>query len=240
MTARVKPILALFVPLVLLSACSGDKAPDRLADRDAAVSDALDDPIMADPDLSSQNRGNSALSGGGPATAEVPPDKRTSEEADRARGAAKDLLGGAIEPAPTAKDSLAESALNRAATLEAAATALKLGASHCPARTGYGFVWAARFPSQIPVYPRAHARVAAGTDEAGCRLRLVRFASPVEPQDLIDFYFAAARKAGLSPVHRREGGDDVVSGSAGQNRFAVYVRKGPDGMTEAVLATSGF
>ena len=95
--------LPIILPLILtLAACGEEAKPDPRTERDAAVAAALDDPIMADPDLASQNRGNTALSGGGPAMAEIPPDKRTPEEAERARTAAQELLGGRIAPAPTA------------------------------------------------------------------------------------------------------------------------------------------
>lgn len=231
------PRLILIAPLVLaLAACGGEQKADPRADRDAAVSNALDDPIMADPDLASQNRGDSALSGGGPATAEIPPDKRSPEEAERARLVAHDLLGGgAVDPAPTAVQTLPESALAKAVTLEAVAAALKLGPPQCPAKVQYSFAWAARLPAALPVYPRGHARVAAGTDEAGCHLRAVRFVTPVGVTDALDFYFATAKKADLSPQRRKEGADEVIAGEG----YAVYIRQTKDGLTEVDLVTSG-
>ena len=241
MMIRSRPFL-LILPLVLgLSACGGEEKADPRTDRDSAISEALDDPIMADPDLAAQNRGDSALSGGGPATAEIPPDKRTPEEAERARLAARDLLGGsAIDPAPLAAEGPKESKLAKAATLQAIAEALRLGGAQCPAKLAYGFIWAARLPQDLPVYPRGHARVAAGSDEAGCQLRLVRFVTPVAPADLVDFYYAAAKRNGLAPRHYREGTDQVVSGGMGSERYFVYVRARPDGLSEVDLATSGF
>jgi hypothetical protein len=175
--------------------------PDPRTERDAAVAAALDDPIMADPDLASQNRGNTALSGGGPAMAEVPPDKRTPEEAERARTAAQELLGGRIASAPTAAQTLPESRLARAVTMQGVAQALGLGGAGCPAKLGYGFIWAARLPAGLPVYPRGHTRVAAGADDAACKVRVVRFASPASVADLTDFYYASAR--GVAPFHSK-------------------------------------
>lgn len=220
---------------LLLTACSSEERADPRADRDTAVSNALDDPIMADPDLASQSRNDSALSGGGPARAEIPPDKRTPEEAEQARFAARDLLGGAaIDPAPLPEQTLPESALAKSATMEAVAAALKLAPPQCPGKMSYTFNWAAHLPAALPIYPRGHARVAAGTDEAGCTLRAVRFASPVAVTDVMDFYYASARKAGLAPVRRREGQDDVVAGRG----FAIYARQSADKMTEVDLVTT--
>lgn len=226
--------------LALLAACSAEKPADPLAERDTVVAEALDDPIMADPDLASRNGGDTVLTGGGPITVQVPPDKSSVEEADRARSAARDLLGGTIPAAPDPERGASESPLARAATMEAVATALKLTAPQCPAKLAYGFIWAAKVSAAVPVYPRGHARVAAGTDSDGCKLRVVRFATPASVQDLADFYHASAMKAGLAPQHRQEGTDRMVSGGKGPARFAVYIRAGADGITEADLATSGF
>lgn len=235
------PRLPILVALALtLAACGDEQKTDPKSERDAAVAAALDDPIMADPDLAAQNRGNTVLSGGGPAMAEIPPDKRTPEEADRARLAAQELFGGRIEPAPAPQQTLPESKLAKAATMQGVAQALVLGGAGCPAKLSYGFIWAARLPAALPIYPRGHARVAAGADAAGCTVRVVRFASPVSPADLTDFYYTSAAKAGLAPQRRREGSDDVVAGTKAGSSFAVYIRAGPDGMSEVDLAVSGF
>lgn len=233
--------LFLIAPMVLaLAACGKEEQPDQRRDRDPAIAAALDDPLMADPDLASQNRGNSALSGGGPATAEIPPDKRGSEEIDLAKLAAREFIGVPIEPAPMAGSPKPASRLAGAVTLEGVAEALKLGGAGCPTRLAYGFGWAAQMPAALPVYPRGHARIAAGTNEGGCRLRLVRFVTPVAASDVIDFYFAAATKGGLTPQRSKEGGEEVVSGAKGNARFEVFVRTLPDGLSEVDLATSGF
>ncbi len=106
---------AVFAMLVLAGCQGGDKAEDPLAERDPAVTGALSDPIMADPDLASQNRGSSALSGGGPASGEVPPFKRGADEIEAAKAAALDAAGGAIGAAPAATARLAQSPLARPA-----------------------------------------------------------------------------------------------------------------------------
>jgi hypothetical protein len=232
---------ALALPLVLaLGACGGEEKADPRAERDGVVANALDDPIMADPDLASQNRGDAALSGGGPATAEIPPDKRTPEEAERARLAAHDLLGRKIEAAPLPAETLPESRLVGAVTMQGVAEKLELGGKGCPARMSYSFDWAARMPAALPVYPRGHARVAAGADEGTCHIRVVRIFTPVPVNEVVDFYHAAASKAGLAPQIRREGDDQVVAGGKGAARFYAYVRQYANGLTEVDLATSGF
>lgn len=232
--------LPLFGLLLALAACGEEAKPDPRAERDPAVAAALDAPLMTDPELASQSRKDTVLSGGGPATAEIPPDKRSPEEAERARSDARLMFGGAPVPsAPGPAETTSESRLKDAATLEAAASALKLGPTSCPARLGYSFGWAAKLPAALPIYPRGHARVAAGTDESGCKLRAVRYVTPVGVSEVVDFYHALAQKGGLGPQHRKEGDDDVVSGRRGSAAYAVYVRQAPDGLTEVDLLTSG-
>jgi len=228
-------ILAPIMVLALAACHGGDKAEDPIANRDPAVNGALNDPIMADPDLAAQNRGNTALSGGGPAEGEVPPDKLTPEEAAAARAAARVLLGGNIAPAPSAQRSAEISRLAQAVTAQMVVEASGLGGPGCAARLEYGFVWAARLPAALPVYPRGHALWAGGSDMAGCKLRVVRFLTPVSPIDVTDFYYGVAKAKGLAPLVSREGQDQVVSGRG----YSVFARPRGDHASEVDLVTAG-
>ena len=232
------------LPLLLipaLAACSpADQAADRNAERDPAAAAALNDPIMADPDLASQNRGNSALTGGGPANGDLPAFKSSPEEADAARAAALTLLGGQIAAAPAAGATAKESRLAGMLTAQAIAAASKLAGPGCAEQTEYSARWAAKLPAGLAIYPRGHTVMAGGSDAPGCKLRAVRFVTPVELADVVNFYFAVAGKAKLAPEHRREGEDEVVTGQRGTARYAVFARKRADGLTEVDLITAGF
>ena len=236
-----RPVLPLLLALLALPACSGaDQAPGTNAERDPAAAAALNDPIMVDPDLASQNRGNSALSGGGPAQGDLPDFVRTPEEVDAAHAAAQALLGSAPPPAPPPANSSAKSRLVGALTMPAVAAASGIAAPGCADTLGFTMAWAARLPAALPVYPRGHAIVAAGSDEPGCKVRAVRFVTPVTVSDAVDFYYASAR-AGKLPVQRRMEGDDaVVAGASGSATYAVYVRQRGDGLTEVDVLTAGF
>ncbi len=228
----------LCLPL-LLAACGdgGDKADPR-SDRDPAVSAALSDPLMTDPDLAAQNEGGAALTGGGPASAEIPRLKQGVEEVNAARAAAEAVLGGKVPPAPGPAATLPESRLKEAFTPQAMADALALAGATCKDRLAYGFGWAAALPPELSPYPRGHVRVAAGSDAAGCRQRAVSYLTPVPVSEVIDFHYARAAK--LMPERRREGGDEVVSGGKGPQRFAIYARSGLDGFTQVEVVTAGF
>ena len=231
-----RPLLLL---TLLLAACGGSDAPeDRRAERDPAIAGALGDPIIADPDLATQSRGNSALQGGGPPSAELPPDKVGREEIEQAKAAAMALAGGKLAELPAPSPTLAASRLAGKITPRAMAEALPDLARGCADSLEYGFIWAARLPAALPVYPRGHARQAAGSDAADCRLRVVGFVTPVSAGDILAFYASTAGKAGLALETRTEGGDEVLSGKGKGLGFAVFARPFDKHLTEIVLVTS--
>lgn len=229
---------AMLLPVVLLLTACGSGAPeaDPLAERDPAVTAALADPLMADPDLTSQNRGNAALTGGGPAAGEIPPFKRGQAELDAARAAALDLVGGALRAAPAASAEQETSPAD-AATAAALVRALPWGRS-CADKLGYTAAWAAKLPPALPVYPRAHVQEAAGSDAAGCRIRAVNFQTPVLGSEVVDFYATVAGKGGFALTAGRAGADLTLTGKAGGSAFALFVRERA-GVTEVNLVTSG-
>lgn len=226
--------------LLLLAACGSKDAAEKTADQDPVVADAVNDPIMADPDLAAQNRGNAALTGGGPASAPIPPFNTSPEEIERARTAAADLLGGKVDPAPVPARTTDKSRLDGAETPLAVATALQFSSGDCEKSFAFSAVWAAKLPAALTVYPRGHTMVAGGSDGPQCKLRSVRFVTPVAANEVADFYYGSANKAGLAPQHSREGTDEVVTGGKGTQKFAVYARKRADGLTEVDLVTVGF
>ena len=227
--------------IAVLCACSAsDQAADRNAERDPAAAAALNDPIMADPDLASQNRGNSALTGGGPANGDLPAFKHSLEAADAARAAALAVLGRQIAAAPAARATAKESRLSGMLTAQAIAAAAKIAPPGCADKTEYAALWAAKLPAGLAIYPRGHTVMAGGSDAPGCKLRAVRFVTPVEVADVVNFYFASAGKAKLAAEHRREGGDEVVTGRRGSAAYAVFARQRADGLTEVDLITFGF
>jgi len=223
--------------LALLGACSSDE-PRHRADDDPAVSTALGQQLMTDPDLARINPENRVLAGGGPAEAPIPLEDRSPEENARARAAAAALLGGVVAkaPAPQPGGPLRPAGL---APALAAVAALGPAARPCAARLEPGFAWAARIAPAFPIYPRGHARDAAGAASAGCALKVVSYVTPVSPDDVADFYWTAARRAGLAAQYRQAGSDDaIVARKAGATAVAL-IRAGGEGLTEVSLVTSG-
>lgn len=235
-----RPVLPFLAALLALAGCSGaDKTADANSERDPAAAAALNDPIMVDPDLAWQNRGNSALSGGGPAQGDLPAFTHSPEEADAARAGAQAMLGRAPPAAPGPVGISPKSRLAGALTMPALAAAAGIASPGCADQLVFTMAWAARLPLSVPIYPRGHAIMAAGSDTAGCNVRAIRFVTLVTISDAVNFYYASARAAKLPAEHRREGSDDVVAGTQGRAAYAVYVRQRSDGLTEVDILTAG-
>ncbi len=228
----------LLAAALAVSGCGGKEEPKKI-DTDPALTGALGDQIMVDPDLTSQNQRNAALSGGGPASAEIPPEARNPEAIAAAKAEAAGLLGGVISQVPAARRTTdAAQAAQDAASIALASLAGTPAAS-CADKVAYSAAWATKLPAPLPVYPRGHVQEAAGTDKDGCSLRVVNFVTPVSPADVLGFYYSSARAGGYDGEHRREGAVDVLGGTRGQSAYVVYVRSQPGGLTEVDLIASG-
>ncbi|HNJ47850.1 MAG TPA: hypothetical protein PK479_05435 [Novosphingobium sp.] len=231
-----RSVPAVILLAALLASCGQEQKqtnPDE--QRDPAMVDALSDPLMADPDLATQNRGGSALSGGGPASGQIPPLPKGPEEIEAAKQAALDLAGGAISSAPAASTRSDTSRRDGAITAEALAAASGLVSKGCAGKLAYSFVWAARLAPALMPFPRGHVQEAAGSDDPACRIRVVNYLTPVEPAAVVDFHFAMAAKGKLQPSHTREGDDDVISGRG----YAVFVRPAQGGLTQVDVVSAG-
>lgn len=230
--------LALLI-LPALAACGGANEPAaKSPEADPALTGALADQIMVDPDLASQNRGNAALSGGGPADGSLPPELRTPEAIAAAKADAERMVGGPMQVVPAAGSSTTGKAEAPLSAADMAGNVPGVGAG-CPDKVEYSMAWAARMPAALPVYPRGHVNEAAGTDKDGCHLRVVNFVTPVTPTDVMNFYYTRARGAGFAAERKREGGDDVLGGSKGGAAYVVYARVMQNGLTEVDLVANG-
>jgi hypothetical protein len=131
------------------------------------------------------------------------------------------------------------SLVENAATAAQVAQAARANKLDCAGKAEYSMNWASSLPEPLGVYPRGAVQEAAGTDSDGCRIRVVSFATPVSPQDVIDFYFTRVRAAGYDAKHRLDGKDHVLGGSKGNAAYLIYARKLDNGVTEVDLIASG-
>lgn len=217
----------------LLCGCGEEPAAVE-PDDDPALSAALNEPIMVDPDLVGQNRANSAASL--PSNDDALPSVDSNPEAiAAARAEALRLVGGPgrMNKAPDPRE--VSGKLSADAALRVAARA----STRCAERVETTAAWAARLPAPFPVYPRGAVQEAAGTDAGGCSLRVVSFVTPVPLGEVLDFYFTRARAAGFSAERLLHDGEDALAGVKGRASYVVYARRLPSGNTEVDLVTTG-
>lgn len=221
---------------LMLAGCgSNDKAPAG-TETDPAMSGALGDRIMVDPEMAGQE-GAAVAANSGQIT--LPPEDRSPEAIADAKQKAAAMAGGKLQPAPQPAQGGAASLAESAATAAQVAKASKTAHTDCAAKVQYSNTWAAKLPAEIPVYPRGAVQEAAGVDSEACVLRVVNFATPVSPDDVISFYYTKASKAGYGAEYKMDGKDHVLGGRKGGKAYAVYARKLDNGLTEVDLVTSG-
>lgn len=221
---------------LMLAGCNSDKKKPEDAETDPALSGALGDQIMVDPDMTGEN-GAALGPDGGQIT--LPPQERSPEAVKAAKADAADVAGGTLTAAPQPAKGSAAALTEGAATAAQVAQAAKVARTDCASKVAYSNTWAARLPAEIPVYPRGAVQEAAGTDSEGCALRVVNYATPVSPEDVMSFYYTMARKAGYGAEYRLDGTDHVIGGRNGGRAYVVYARKLGSGVTEVDLVTSG-
>lgn len=218
MTVRF-PILILYL---LLAGCDSEPSEPAQAPRDPQVAQALDDPLMTDPDLSSRNEGAAALTVESDGSLPVLPANPESLEAARAEAAA--LVGGAdrLVAPPSASGSAPELHGDGLA----AQLSLLPGWERCEGKLDRSAIWAARFPAILPIYPRGSTLAAAGSNEPSCRARTAIFTTPVPLTEVLAFYWT--RSSVLQRDHRKLGPVHVLSGAGGGLAFEIRASESDD------------
>jgi hypothetical protein len=204
-------LLALLSAALLGCQASDAPAPEKPAE-DPALASSLQAPIMTDPDLAQQSNAGSALTGGGPPVMELPPIETGAEAIAAAKAEAAKLVGKAIASPPLSGGDAAAAVL-AALTPAQLSSLVKLPSASCKGQLSYGASWSTRLPASLPIYPRGHLQEAAGSDKAGCHMRVVSFLTPVPAEDVVAFYNNRAKAAGMSIKLTQSDGVQVLEGS---------------------------
>ncbi|MBV1918885.1 MAG: hypothetical protein KUG65_12610 [Sphingomonadaceae bacterium] len=223
--------------VALLAGC--DQADEKgvpAEEQDPAMTGALDDQIMVDPQLSGQT--GAAVAAGG-ASVELPPEQRSPEVIAAAKQDAAKNAGGTIESAPQPGTGGSASLVEAAVSAARVGQASRAASTDCAGKAEYSMTWATKLPDALSVYPRGAVQEAAGIDADGCALNVVNFVTPVAAKDVLDYYYTRVRQAGYGAAHKMDGDDHVLGGKNGTRAFVVYVRKLDKELSEVEIITTG-
>lgn len=194
---------AAFAGLFALAACggSGDNNLAALDNEllangaDPALTSALEDQILVDPNLVQQAHPNSVRPPESPAQAQYPAGSAAEGARRAVAGQSGDARISFAAGEPTA----------------------------CGARFDYGAQWANRLPAEFPLYPGARVTEAAGNNSGDCRMRVVTFHTGDPHDRVIAHYHALAARAGFTAEQQQRGGDRVLGGANSRTDGAYYL-----------------
>ena len=205
MHKRIAPLLrsAAFAAVLSLAACSGNSGNNLAAldnelignDADPALTSALEDQILVDPNLVQQANPNSVRPPETPVQAQYP--------AGSDRRPAQVRRAAATNPGPD--------------------TAPPMPGGACGAAFDHGPEWANRLPAEFPAYPGGRVTEAAGSNRGDCRVRVVTFITRDPFQRVLEFYRGVADRAGFSAEHQARGADHVLGGVNARTDGAFYL-----------------
>jgi hypothetical protein len=205
--SRALPLLL----LALLTGCgSSPSGKANTSDVDPAVTSALADPLMADPQLDRRSNDGALRPADEPYRAMVPP------------GVPDPLRSGA---APTV--------VARARTLGGP------GFADCDFSARYSYGWAARLPTDLTLPSEAQVAEAAGSDTPKCNLRVIAFSASTGPEAILDSYRRIAKAGGYTSSERKQGPATVLTATRSRDGAAFVASvTAPDGGSAVDLVTN--
>ena len=218
-----------------LAACGGGGGENDLAaldnellanGADPALTSALEDQILVDPNLVQQAHPNSVRPPETPVQAHYP-------------------AGSAAEAGPPAERAgqPAQSGQQGQSRVRRAAAATGSGSDDgvCADALDHGPQWAGRLPAEFPAYPGGQVTEAAGANTPECRMRVVTFRTADAHQRVLEHYRGLARRAGFSAEHQRRGADHLLGGvnARTDGAFVVIVTPTERGSEVALIVNNG-
>ena len=213
--------------LLALAAC-GSGEQNNLAEMDnsligngadPALTSALEDQILVDPNLVQQTHPNSARPPETPVQAQYPAD------------------GGAGSAAPGGAGGAGQA--SQASAGATAGGGAQATPSACGAPFVYGNEWANRLPPEFPSYPGGRVTEAAGSDRGACHMRVVTFTTADPYNRVLEHYRSLADRAGFSVEQQARGGDQVLGGTRGEAAYYLIVTPTQSGSDVALIVNNG-
>ncbi len=209
----------------LLAGC-GKKDEQNLATLDAeltnntvdpALREAVEAPLATDPDLRGEANRDAVRPSDRPLTGAVPANLSPAD----ARREALRLAGGKLMRTPAATKEVTST--KEPVTLGGLAEKKQGDGTCADTHVRYDMEWATRMPPAFPVYPGAQVSEAAGSDRTPCGLRAASFTTSTSPDEVMDFYYTMARRAGYSAEHIEQNGAHVLGGTRERDDGAFYL-----------------
>lgn len=239
--ARSRAFLPLMILPLALAGCGGP-APDNSVDNganaaDPALTSALQDQIMVDPQLSRQANSDAVRPPSQPYSGGVPADgvAANTDTVDNGK------LLRAPAPVAAGKDCTQCAAAREAVTLGGLAQRQKNAkTSGCASQLTYSAGWAQRLPADLPLYPQARVTEAAGTDGGKCRLRVVSFSTAQPMQTMLDWYYTRAIRGGYTSEHQVDGQEHILGGTRDRDdgAYVLFLTARSDGGTDVDLVAN--
>lgn len=235
-------ILFVFLPLALAGCGGADTTNNMLSDAelgnaaDPALTGALQDQIMVDPQLGRQANGDAVRPPSQPYSGGV------ASDAVAANGEKIDTAGLLKAPAPVSGKACPECAAARESVTLAGLAGRQKNArtKGCAGSLQYSASWAQRLPADLPLYPQARVIEAAGAQGGKCALRVVSFSAAQPMQAMLDWYYTKAVRAGYSAEHQVDGAEHILGGTRARDdgAYVLFLTPRKDGGTDVDLVAN--
>lgn len=240
-------LTALLALPLALSACGKEDKGDRdLSSLDESLTNA-DDPalrgalegqIIVDPELADRSNSHAVRPGDKPVSGAIPANiMATAYDAP---------VGGKLFRAPKAVDAEPCPECDSGGPVTLGALAREQAARQgkpggCVENLQYGMGWANRLPAEFPLYPKAKLMEAAGAEGANCNLRVASFVTTQPMQNVIDYYYTRALRAGFDADHRLMSGEHVLGGTRKDEGayFITFAEQKGGGTAVDIVANNG-
>lgn len=233
-------LAALMLLCLVLAACADEAAREEqtreaLIARDPVMARALADPLMSDPDLASRNEANAALGFADSHALPVLAASAADIRAARDRMRLELLADGPIPNLPGAvKPGAGVTLLGPMASPEALLEAVGAPTT-CASDLREDFALAASLPPLAMLPPQAMVVQAGGAETPGCTVRIIRYRIAASPEDVLQYHYAKARRAGLKSVRYAVPEDILRARGKGDQRLTVHARPAAHGLTAVDL-----
>lgn len=175
------------LPFILLAGCGTAETDSSKSNSvDPAITAALADPILTDPELDGRANRDVLRPADEPLRAMVPPG-----EPSALRGSAAPTILARAEPAIAALPAFAA----------------------CDRAVRYSYGWAAALPADLTLPAQARVAEAAGSDKGGCALRLIAWSAILTPEAVLETYRRAGKASGYAVSEASAANATILTGT---------------------------